>query len=186
MSDNRADKPMVTCPTCGASVRADRIATHATRCPGAAPRKSHAEASSLSPRSPAPANQGKQSPFVICPICRGKFLERHYQRHRELCSRERWAATTQQGMTPSAQRRIQALQETEDGYATQSCPICGRRVCVVPDGGFVQRFDIVNHRKSSVPHQCSDSEGRRSTLIYVNPKVGIIAQANKKRGRRKP
>lgn len=128
-----------------------------------------------------PASNAERNRFVVCPRCGQRIPERYYAHHPQLCeldARERAAQ--------SAATRERKLPKTADGYTIDSCGSCGRRICLVPDGGFFRVFDIVQKRKSSVPHQCGGSdEDRRTRLVYVDSRAGSVAPPGKKRGPRK-
>jgi hypothetical protein len=195
MNQNTAKRRMIACLDCGASVREDLLAEHMTRCKQQSPAasgNSHKPAGSVAQSQPIqpPAKQRKRYQMVVCPNCGTRFLERHYALHLELCgsaTQQHKAPSAPQHNAPSARKPKPTLPKTKEGYTTKSCSGCGYRVCLVPDGGLFQVFDIIHNHRSSVPHQCSgsESEWRRTKLAYVNQKVGIIAQIGRKRGTRK-
>lgn len=286
MTRTIAGKALLRCPDCGATVREDLLPEHATRCPGRTKRMPAQVAVKITTRQPASPPQaagGKENRLITCPQCGKQVVERHFERHRQMC-RSQPQSTTQRPAAPRsgaakpvsaserervptarAQAEVQtttpktmpaqqgngdkadkpivcprckrpfaaryfeqhvqscrgrtrpeakpknakrvagkpvasiprtrplrdmferAGPQTRDGYKIDKCWECGRRICLVPEGETFRVFDIVQKRKSAVPHQCSGSapDSRHTKLIYVNPRLGSIAPSGKKHGRRK-
>lgn len=212
MAQMIAGKHVVTCPACGSAVREDLLSDHHTRCPKRPQPMikellSESAPGTVSEPVPAPrpnasskptpkttksavsgaasARQPRRYELFACPHCGLRTLQRYYDRHVRNCrTQSGQRAGRAAGATPEAER---SGPRTLDGYKIDTCWDCGRRICLVPDGGLFRVFDIVQSRRSAVQHQCSgsESENRRTKLTYVDPKLGVIAKANQKRGRRK-
>jgi len=165
--------------------------------------RAQAEVQATTPKtiSAQQGNGDKADELIVCPKCKRPFAERYYQRHLQFC-RGRTKATAKSGATKRVPTKPVAAipvpwrpgdmmerdgSKTLDGYTIDTCWDCGQRICLVPEGDTFRVFDIFQKRKSAVPHQCNGSapDSRRTRLIYIDPKLGSVAQSDKKHGRRK-
>ncbi len=164
-----AGYPLIACPACHTTVRADLLGEHATRCSGraqpgmdASPQAlngSHAAAST--PSIPAPTQQ--QAPVApkkqqIVPMPSPAERQAAAQRHRgfaacPICHTQIVTAQLDDHQRGCARRhdlieQMDAMNRPEvhdttkrtvEGYAIEHCWECRRRVCLVPRGHTLVR-----------------------------------------------
>lgn len=121
-----------------------------------------------------------------CPICLARVAPERYADHyaRCLCRRAELDRLEAVLSSPEPEERGPL---TSEGYPIGHCPLCRRRVGLVPDGtGGYKCHEIVRLRADE-PHCCDGqpSGGRRGKLLYLNPEVATTERVNRSRLRPK-
>ncbi len=112
-----------------------------------------------------------------CPVCDMRVSTDGFDRHHAECLRLH--AALERLKAASRPTELEKESRTHDGYRIDHCPLCHRRVCLVPDGTGSNRTHEIVQTRMGERHVCDGmtSGGRRSQLFYASSQAGVLKRS---------